>query len=326
MPLPLDLCTKIKETLDSLKKKRDEFESILTEAQDTKDFTEARSLKTEIETGMKDLEKLLGPEYAREIMGKENVLGPEEVEKAFGIRAENVPPIPPSIIEWLSEADPEVIKGKQLVFYADKTNEGKPLTPLELKKIFPDNKTSTNTTLFNNDWYDTNHGTKDEHPRLGWRLTDKEPLATSASKNYLEQTEELVKHLREEVFKNTEMPEEYQEAIEEFEAEKESLRPLVISSNESEWKPAAEKLAKLNEKFRENYIEVLYRLALHEKTTGQRLLDSQDRSIYYTWTTSRSAGGGLVLVGGFGAGGASVGGWGPGNARPFIGVSLSRSG
>lgn len=258
---------------------------------------------------------------AIKIMGSENFYGPGDVGSTFGFEVKNVIDIP------FSKEELERAKelGQELIFYIDKTNNGESFTVKKMKEL-TNNETTGMTTLVASDWFETDSVASLETPRLGWRLSGKEPLKDSEKKNYIQQTEVIVENLKNEIFK-TDMPSAYREAIEEFELVKESLRQPTESSNANEWKPAAEKLAnlKINQMCRENYSEVLYRMALHEKKTGERLLDPTGRAVYYTWTNSRGSGGGLVRVGYFVSSGALVFGWRPGDSYSRLGVCFSRS-
>lgn len=73
-----------------------------------------------------------------------------------------------------------------------------------------------------------------------------------------------------------------------------------------------------------NFAEIMY--MLRESESFRKLLPyPNDSGVYYTWTSSRDSGGGLVIAGGFDSDGAHVDRWGPGNAGSNFGVCLSRS-
>jgi MoxR-like ATPase len=260
---------------------------------------------------------------AREAIGEQNFYGPDEIMNTFGVELteEQIPEIPFSV----EELEKAKALGQELVLYVDQAKDGKPLTVKKMKEVLG-NVTSKNQKFIFSDWFETDAVMSKEVPLVGWRLTGKEPLKTSADKNYLQQTEAIVEYLKNEVFADG-MPSPYQDAIDEFEAIKDSLVAPTVSQVEAEWKMASEKLAKLkiNELCRENFSEAVFRLALHEKKTGERLLDSKGRSIYYTWTCSRGSGGGLVGVGDFDGDGALAPRWEPGYSASKFGVCFSRS-
>ena len=133
----------------------------------------------------------------------------------------------------------------------------------------------------------------------------------------MEQTEVIIKALKEKSFKDMEMPEEYAEAIKEFNEQKERLTELMSE----DWEAAAKQLAelKINQLTRQSIQETIYDLAMYHDTHGKRLLPNS-----YTWSNFRSSGGRLVYLGYFGAIGVSGHGWEPGDRDCNIGVSLSR--
>lgn len=69
-----------------------------------------------------------------------------------------------------------------------------------------------------------------------------------------------------------------------------------------------------------NFPELLYFLVEYEKKTGRHLLEDYK----YSWTSSRSSGGGLVIGGGFDSDGMGVDGRLPVSAGGRLGVLFSR--
>lgn len=266
---------------------------------------------------------------AREILGRD-FFGPEEIKATFGIdvfATENfdVLEIPFSVKE-LEEAK---ALGQELVLYVSSTSGGKDLTVDRMKELL-NNKTSTGWPFF---VAEVDSVTSKETPRFGWRLSGKEPIKTSADKTYWEQTQEIVSYLKNKVFTDG-IPSLYQDAIDEFETVKNSLviptedDDYEMVGTEAEWEKISDILSKLkiNQLCRESYSEVLYRLALHEKKTGKRLLDSTDKSksIYYTWTNTRNPDGNFVSVGDFVRAGADTEERFAGISTDELGVCFSR--
>jgi hypothetical protein len=278
-------------------------------------------------------------ETAIEKLGKENVFGPKEVEKTFGVRLREVPGIPFSV-EELERAEK---MGQMLVLRVDKTEDGKPMSLSAMNGILAtrwekEKKGGLLNTV--DGWRDAVTGEKDfaeVAPRSGWALVSKDLLMHSAedekkygkeeakrlfdstSKNYIEQTEVIINTLREseKAFKDIEVPEEYEEAIREFEANKDRLTKL-MSEN---WEQAAKELSelKINQLTRQSIQEAIYDLAMYYDTRGKRLLPDK-----YAWSNSRFRLGGLVGLGDFGALGVRGHGWEPGRRDGAVGVSLSR--
>jgi MoxR-like ATPase len=258
-------------------------------------------------------------EIAVEKLGKENVFGPKEIEKTFGVRLSEIPEIPFSV-EELERAEKI---GQMLVLRVDKTKDGKPMSLLAMNDILAKRweKEKKGGLLNTADgWRDAVTGEKDfaeVAPRSGWALVSKDLLPDSTSKNYIDQTEVIIKALREKAFKDIEMPEEYEKAIREFESNKDRLTRLM---NEN-WEQAAKELSelKINQLTRQSIQETIYDLAMYYDARGKRLLPDR-----YTWSNSRSRRGGLVRLGLFDAKGVGGGGWRPDNRDGDVGVSLAR--
>ncbi len=267
--------------------------------------------------------KLEGPiaeqiEAAIEKLGRENVFGPQEVEKTFGVRLAEVPDVPFSV-EELERAEK---LGQMLVLRVDKTPDGKPMSMEAMNEILVKKwKKEGKGEIFNSadgwkNWIGEEFFTK-EHPRLGWALVSKDVMPESLSKNYLEQTEVIIKTLKEKAFKDLELPDEYTEAIAEFESKKKKLAGLM----DSNWQEAAKQLAelKITQLTRQTIPEAVYDVAMYHDKNNKRLLADT-----YAWLASLHPGGSLVNLGHFGAEGVSGGGWRPGGRGGYLGASLSR--
>lgn len=256
---------------------------------------------------------------AEKIMTKENFFGPDAIFKTFGVKFEKTPSIPFSTEELKEAFD----RGEMLVLRAHETKDGLPLSMENMyqilsKKWDKENKggvfnTADGWRQFIPEMYSR------ESPRPGWALVSKELLDGSTDKNYLEQTEFLIEYLKSEVFGDMDMPAEYVEAIAEFKSEKDRIATMM----EVDWKGAGRMLVelKINQLARQSVPEAMYDLLLHHDNNpkARRLLESN-----YTWTNSRSPGGGLVGVGRFDAGGVGGGRWDPASRRGGIGVLSSR--
>lgn len=305
---------------DLLKKQGEERGELVNKAHDEalKDEQKISGFTSEIERIKKggEAEKSVERQEfkeAKEILG-EDFLGPEAVKGAFGIEFKEIPEIP------FSKEDLERAKelNQQLVFYADKAPDGQFLTGEKLFEL-TGNKTSDSKKLFyDTNWYKNEDFFTKEKPKDGWKLVAKEVISGSADKNYLQQTETIVDYLKNDVFKNKPLPEEYQKAIDGFESKKQEIKKLLGS----DWEKAAEELEKLEitKLTRETPVEAFYRLILNEKENKNRLLPDK-----YTWTSRRSSDGRLVSVGDFASSGVLVNGHRPDDSRGFLGVSFSRS-
>ena len=267
--------------------------------------------------------KLEGPvaeqiEVAIEKLGKENVFGPKEIEKIFGVRLAEVPGIPFSV-EELERAEK---LGQMLLLRVDKTAEGKPMsleamTEVMTKRWKDEGKGDLLSTADGwKTWIGEDRFTT-ESPRTGWALVSKDVLPESLSKNYLEQTEVIIATLKNEVFKDMDVPEEYTKAIAEFESKKAKLAELI---NE-DWKKAAKELTelKISQMTRQTFPETIYDLAVYYDVNNERLLSDKR-----TWSASLNPDGHVVSLGYFGARGVYGSGWYPFDRVGGLGVSLSR--
>ena len=265
-------------------------------------------------------ERTAGIEFqeARELLG-EDLIGPEEIEKTWGVSPEEIPDIPFS----REELERAKEMGQMLVLRIDKTADGKPMSMEAMNTILAKRwEKEKKGGLLNTaeGWRDRVTGSKDfaeVAPRAGWVLVSKELLPGSTSKNYIEQTEVIIKALREQAFKDAELPDEYEEAIREFEVNKDRLTKL-MSEN---WQQAAKELSelKISQLTRQSLQEGIYDLALYFDKNGKRLLPN-----VYTWSNSRSSDGRLVSLGDFVAEGVDGGGWTPDGRGGLLGVLLSR--
>ncbi len=263
-------------------------------------------------------------DMARETMGEE-FFGFQEVKKAFGIE------ISPEDISEIPFSREELERAKELnqflVLRVDKVPDGKPLSLQKINEILKGKVSDGSKLLYSDDgkggikddsWYRDEAFSKEEAPRLAWALVSKEVIPDSTSKNYLQQTEELVNYIRNGVFKGEEVPEEYAEAIKEFEKEKDRIGKIISS----EWQKAAEKLSqlKINQLTRQNPAEVLYDIAIYFQNRGKRIMEDR-----YSWTSSRASDGRLVFVGEFDSGGVYVYSYRPDYSIGSLGVAFSRS-
>ena len=256
-------------------------------------------------------------ERAREIL-KDRLLGPEEVERVFGINIEKIPPIP------FPEDKLEQLKDScHLILYADRWDDATPLTCKSIAEKFNNKKADGTKLLHDTNWYEHENFFNTEPPSLKWRLVGDEAIPDSTSKNYLDQTK-LLSDFVENQYKNdpSTIPADIKEMIEEARtlANDPDFQAKVRSGDLNLWKPATEKLSTLplNRSFRESFPELIYRLILLDRAKAIQLLQNM-----YSWTNSCSSDGSLVVGGVFDADGAGVAGSVPGDAYSSIGLFLS---
>lgn len=275
-----------------------------------------------IEGYKKENEKIL---RAKEIMGR-NFLGRREIEKAFGIKInpESVPEIPFSR-EDLERANE---LNQFLILRIDEMPNGEPLTVGEMNKLLKGKVNDGGKTLFYDDgsgniedsgWYKNEDFITKEVPKLSWALVSKEIIPNSSSKNYLEQTDEVVGYLKNQVFKDKTTPVEFESAILEYEESKEEIKTLL----KTDWGKAAEKLSdlKITKLTRQSSVEAFYDLIVYFQNKGERLLKDEPR---FTWTSSRTLRGELIRAGFFTPNGISFSSSGPDGTDSYLGVLFSR--
>lgn len=292
-----------------------------------------RGVEGVIGEGSSDALGLEGPiaeqlETAIEILSEKEVIGPTDLRNIWGIefQPEQIPEIPFSKeeLERAGELDQYLI-----LRVADHTSDGRPFTMQTMnalkEQIFADE--GGGKLLYSGDgqggvgddcWYKGESFFTEKILQFKWALVSKEVIPDSLDQNYLEQTETIIKYLTEEVFKDQEMPVEYQEAIAEFEAQKAEIQEF-MSSN---WRKAADQLAslKITTLTRQTPVEVLFDDITYFLKNKEKLLENT-----YTWTSVQASGGHLVDVGRAASGGAGVYGYGPADRYGPLGVSLSRS-
>jgi hypothetical protein len=299
----------------------DDFQVVLDKIKELEELFRAESPESKVTI-----------EQAKEIFGATDFLGPDEVKAAFlgQVEISEVPQIPFSP-EELEKAQK---LGQMLVLRVDKATDGSPLTMLKIHQILNDRLEADDRGKVlrskDDDWKMKSAFYTKESATSGWALVSKEVLGykdgepdedktkVSTEKNYLQQTEILVNYLKNEVFAERPLPEEYQSAIDEFEREKAGIVAII----KSDWEDAAEKLEALqiNQLIRQTPVEALYDLMVRYQQTDERLLPDK-----YTWTNRRYSVGSLVFVGYFKSDGVGVRWAGPGYVRSDLGVSFSRS-
>jgi len=255
---------------------------------------------------------------AKEILGNEDVLGPKEVEKAFGLKLkeEDIPKIP------FGKAELERAKelGQFLILRANKAKDGTVLSMKKMQELLSSEleKEKLGKIFYNTDWYEKEDFFADDAPRLAWVLSNKEIIPDSNSKNYLQQTENIVDYLKEKAFKGGAMPKDYQEATKEFAEKKSKIEELMGD----DWQQASKMLSelKITRLTRQSPVEFMYDILAYFKNNKQRLYENM-----YAWTARRDSDGGLVLVGDFASVGVDVSRWRPDYSSGNLGVAFSRS-
>lgn len=255
-------------------------------------------------------------EYAAQLFG-EDFLGPEAIEKAFGIRInpEHIPPIP------FDQSELEIAKqlNQRLVLRWDRDPNGEDLTMKKLYDLLQGEftKQGKGKILYNTDWYEKEEFFTRAVPEVKWALVTNDVIPNSTSKNYVEQTETIIDYLKNEVFPSYPIPKELSDAISQFERQKVEIANL-LSSNPREAAIRLDNLS-ITHLTKQTPVEVLYDLLLYTQNNNKRLLPN-----IWTWSSARASGGYFVYLGHFDEYGLGVPGYWPDISDSNIGVCLSR--
>jgi len=243
-----------------------------------------------------NLDELYGeisPEEARDIMGGGKFLGSDEVERAFGFSPEEVPAISFS----KEELERAAALGQILVLRADRA-EGEPLSMAKMDELFLSRRPAGDTLSLVVDGnpylrYQDFYGL--ETPSPGWALISSERLPETDNRSFLDQMEEVSYYLTHYVFKDRELPQEYQDALEEFaqfHEEQRTARYLQGAQSCTSQDIATLKLVQLT---RPTAADLLYDTAVAHAANGKYLFSDD-----LIW--SRTANGDLFVEIGKGAG------------------------
>ena len=310
------------------------FPNALDKAAQSGDFGHIGAIRDDIDERLKNLEdsliKIEGVTMieAKEIMGV-NFFGPEEVNAVLGLEFPKgrIPEITFSkeVLENLKDTH-------QLILYGGgyrkipETGGYFGVNGQEFDARLQNKKKDGTKLLYDVDWYKNEEFFTRDSSELQWKIVSKDLIPNSTSKNYLEQTDVLVDCVESMYTDPAKIPSEIMGALMEWHDLKrnrkkfDELKKFVESSDEVEWKSAADTLEKLKltQMFRESFIEWFYRTALTERATGERLLPNK-----YSWTKSRTSDGYFVGAGDFGDGGGGVSGWRPGDSPSSLGCAFS---
>lgn len=252
---------------------------------------------------------------AAEIMGVD-FLGPEAVAKIFGTKLDVIPAIP------FSKAELERAKqlGQYLHLEVDKLGNGKPLTMANLDETLSGrfaNEDKGDILYDPKGWKEKEPFFTQDKPNVGWRLSTKNVLPGSTGKNDLEQTAMLAEYVTQ-VFNGQEMPQEYRDALNEFEQKKDAISRLLYEN----WNEAGMMLSelRLNKLCRRSPVSALAASNLYFDNTDARLMTNT-----YERTSRRSSLGPPVAIGQYDSSGATVFYLSPLDAGSDLGVVFSRS-
>ena len=253
---------------------RQEFDSLLEKQEKEKEELKEKAHEEAIpmdENINKYEETKKQIEEAIEVLGKEDVLGPEAIKEAVDIelKPEEVPTIP------FSKEDLEKAKelNQFLILRVDADFNEKPITISKIQEMYKD---EFGEFKFNAVGMLENANKEDTTLNKNWALVSKEPIPGSEGEKYGKQTELLVDYLTDKVFENKELPKEYKEAIDEieetFKPDKDGYALMVGNEQFSNFK--------LNKLTRQTPAEVLYDVLAYYKINKEPLLKDSK-----TWTS-----------------------------------------
>jgi hypothetical protein len=308
-------------------------------------LTSVRKIKNELETAYRELESKITVSIneARELLGEEMVLGPEEITNALGFEVEEseIPLIPYS----RDELEKAKKLGDQLILHVSHDGDGNPMTMKRINEIMETRMDpATEGKLLNNiNWYKDEDFYKREKLKTEWRLVgsafvpdvsspkDEEGNHTKDTRNnnYVHQTRLLREYL-ESVGKDILTEEEEEECSdrilqrlsEQMGVDWDTQKITNQEKYNKNWREVAEKLVsmQINQNHRRSMTEIIYDWTL-------RFKKSKDRGLlrdYYEWSRSPASAGGIVRIGDVSSYGADVVGWLPVLRSDSLGVVSSR--
>ncbi|MBI5140416.1 MAG: hypothetical protein HZA94_03160 [Candidatus Vogelbacteria bacterium] len=272
-----------------------------------------------------DGKNLVTYEAAITMLGRESIVGPEDISGTFDLKVESIEPIP------FTKEEIEIHKslGHRLTYEVRYTPDGVPLKLGELAKRVGSNVIGPNEyrlykerfddsgNIKKDAWFAKDEAILNELPDGGWKFVSDEIIPGSTSKNYIEQTDFLIKYFADNIFKDS-LPDNYKKAFQDWERDKPVVKGLI---SQSKWLEVAKVLSDhpVSRLLRENFPSTVFRTIIMQKEKDKKILVGN-----YSWSRSFSSGGDLVNFGVFGAEGADVDGAWPLRVWTFVGAVFSR--
>jgi hypothetical protein len=252
----------------------------------------------------------LSIEEAREAIGRENFIGPEDIEPLLQIDLEQVPAIPYSEDE-LRKAKSE---GFMLVLRMDTDKDGKKLTGARLNKVLQARMPRGSVLLSDADgsWYRDEQFYIDETCKAEWKLITSQCVPNSFRQNYSDQTRTLRDMAKARGVLTAEAEAECTDAV------LDELAQMALS--DETWQEAAKRLTelKVNKNHRPKFVESLWDKAFTSIIHRRKDLESTN-----TWTSSLSSSGRLVSCGHGPGNGGKVYNWEPKRWSEELGAKFS---
>ena len=268
---------------------------------------------------------------AKEIM-REDFLGRKEVEKALGIKIdpEKIPEIP------FSKEDLERARELNhfLILRVGETADGKKLTIENINKLLKKEPKNRKKFLANEDedgniyysaWFKNEDFAVEDTPKNSWALVSKELVPASEGTKYVEQTQEIISYLKNQVFKDKELPKKIQSAVIEFESKKDNLKKIINDcGSEDGMKRAANALTELEitKILRPTPVEIFYDACVLQQKNEERLIKNSSVAALTSKTDSENY---FVYLVNPGTGGMDFDRISPRGASSRIGTFFSRT-
>lgn len=275
--------------------------------------------------------RLITPDETREIMGAGRFFGADEIKKIYGVTfsAEELGKIPFILTE--QEALNAARLGHMIALHTDTLGNSQSLNMLTLNDYA--HRQDRRKLLFDTGWYKQGQPFAQTPDQKQWRETSIKPVPETNYKNYLLQTDLIVRYFTEEVSRGVPLRPMYQQAKAEYEQKRPEIEKLLQNPDQKHstvrlpdrqpapnWYVAAEMLENLavTKLFRPTPVGISQDTNTFQ-ASGQEILRGE-----YTSTSGRSSCGHLVYFGGADSGGARVGFWGPDDRYDDLHAVFSR--
>ncbi len=276
--------------------------------------------------------RLITPDQTQEIMGDRLFRGADAANKLYGtnLTPDIVAQIPFKFTE--AEAQNALGLGTPISLHVKEFGQGKDARPATMLNL---NDHVAGTALYEvtSSWYKDEDFAKKIADNFEWRQTTADVVPGTLGEDFLVRTDLTIKYLREEFFKGLPLPAHYEQAIQEWNAERPNIEPLVKNWSEAHkteklpngkpapnWYIAAKMLEKLQivQLLRPTPTSILQDIT-NAKAAGIPML--QDT---YTDTSVLDSNGCVVIVGSADSSGAGVRSYYPHSRAGLLGSSLSR--
>jgi phenylalanyl-tRNA synthetase alpha subunit len=150
-------------------------------------------------------------------------------------------------------------------------------------------------------WYRDDPFYKEETPVLGWALVSRDVLKHSNKKFYMQQIQEIIQHLRSEVFAERRLPSQFEEALAQFDTLSQTMK-----HSKKDMKPEYMIDMQVTQYTRPSAVEMLYDMMTLLKTGGEEAVIRDDRTF---WTRTLDKNGSIVELSSYHSTGIDISSW-----------------